>query len=166
VRVEAHPATLRPLRTQLPVTGDEAKFSMAFNVAQVLRTGGVGPGDFTVAAIAENADLMARVETVAADAPSIGPGEHQPDLGGRRFARVELTLADGSTRARTVTLDEPADRPVAAAIDDKLVRCLTAVGVDRAGAEGLPARIRAAASAPAAAALDAVLSLHLIEEDA
>ncbi|MCA1983249.1 MmgE/PrpD family protein [Nocardioides nematodiphilus] len=161
IRVEAHPATLRPLRAALPVTGDEATFSMAFNVAQVLRTGGVGPGDFTMEAIAANAGLMALVETVAADSPSIGP-----DLGGRRFARVELVLADGRTLARTVTLDEPADRPDAAAIDDKLVRCLTAVGVSETDAAGLPARIRAAAAAPAATALDAVLSLHLTEEDA
>lgn len=161
IRVEAHPATLRPLRAALPTTGDEATFSMAFNVAQVLRTGGVGPGDFTLEAIAANTDLMGRVETVAADAP--GDGE---DLGGRRFARVELALADGRTLARTVTLDDPSDRPGPAAIDDKLVRCLTAAGVAAEDAADLPGRIRAAAVAPAAAALDAVLSLHLTEEDA
>lgn len=161
IRVEAHPATLRPLRAELPTTGDEARFSMAFNVAQVLRAGGVGPGDFTREAIAENADLMARVRTVGLEAPSDGT-----DLGGRRFARVEVDLADGRTLARIATLDEPTDRPDPAAIDDKLVRCLTAVGVAAHRAEGLPARIRAAAAAPSATALDAVLSLHLIEEDA
>jgi len=160
IRVEAHPATLRPLRTGLPATGDEARFSMAFNVAHALRTGGVGPGDFTPEAIAANADLMSRVDTVAADAPSDGE-----DLGGRRFARVEITLSGGRTVARTVTLDTPEDRPEAAAIDDKLVRCLTAVGVESETAAGLPARVRAAAAAPSAAGLADVLSLHLIEEE-
>lgn len=160
IRVEAHPSTLRPLIRHLPTTGDEARFSLPFTVAHALRTGGLGPGDFTEDALAANAELMTRIETVPADAPSQGP-----DLAGRRFARVELVLADGRTAQQTVTLDDPADRPDAAAIDDKLVRCLTSAGVDAATADGLPDRIRAAAAAPVAAALDAVLSLHLIEED-
>ena len=160
IRVEAHPSTLRPLIPGLPTTGDEARFSMPFTVAQALRTGGVGPGDFTEAALAANAALMSRVETVPADAPGDGT-----DLGGRRFARVELELADGSTLTRTVTLDDPSDRPDAAAIDDKVVRCLTAAGVDDETAGSLPARIRAAAAGPTAAELDTVVSLHLIEED-
>ena len=160
IRVEAHPATLRPLRTELPTTGDEAKFSMAFNVAHALRTGGVGPGDFTLDAIAENAGLMPLVETVSMDAPSSGE-----DLDGRRFARVAITLADGGTVATVVTLEDEADRPGRAAIDDKLVRCLTSVGVAVSVAEELPARIRAAAAEPTSAELGAVLSLPLIKED-
>jgi len=161
VLVEAHPATLRPLRTELPSTGDEAKFSMAFNVAQVLRTGGVGPADFTVDAIATNTALMHRVETVALSEPSTGE-----DLGGRRFARVLLTLLDGTTAERTVTLDEPGDRPTAAEVDDKLVRCVRAAGVPAGLAGTLPSTLRSALSQPTTAELTELLRQPLVEEEA
>ena len=161
VLVEAHPATLRPLRTELPTTGDEAKFSMAFNVAQVLRTGGVGPGDFTASTIAANAALMERVETVALPAPSTGE-----DLGARRFARVVLTLTDGSTVDRTVTLDEEGDRPTAADVDDKLVRCVGSVGVSADRAASLPSLLRRSLSRPTVADLTDLLAQPLMEEDA
>jgi 2-methylcitrate dehydratase PrpD len=168
IEVEAHPATLRPLRPGLPRTGNEAKFSMAFNVAQALRTGGVGPGDFTPETITANADLMALVTTTPAEAPSVpeGVGPVEPvDLGGRRFARVTVRLADGSGLTELVTLDTAADRPAPAAIDDKLVRCLSAVGVTAETAEALPARLRAAALDPTVEALITLLSEHLIEEE-
>lgn len=161
VRVEAHPATLRPLRTELPTTGDEAKFSMAFNVAQVLRTGGVGPGDFTPDTIEANASLMARVETVGLPAPSTGV-----ELGGRRFARVELTLSDGTTHDCVVTLDEETDRPTPTAIDDKLIRCLGSAGVPTDVTAGLSQELRQVMDQPTAAALVELLALSLIEEDA
>lgn len=157
VVVEAHPSTLRPLIDRTPTTGDEARFSMEFTVAHALRTGSLGPGDFTPLTIAAARGLMDVVHVIPAEKLT------GTDADGGRFARVAVTLTDGTLLERTVTLQDPADRPNDADVDAKVVACLRAADVAAEIADGFPARMRAL-RAGTAADLDPLLSHQLSEE--
>jgi 2-methylcitrate dehydratase PrpD len=92
VTVTVHPEGLRPLRTGLPQTSNEAKFTMAFVIATALLSGELRLRDFDAESLSNPAvvDLMTRITVAESDIPPLGPPEFD---GG--FAVVSLEMADG-----------------------------------------------------------------------
>jgi 2-methylcitrate dehydratase PrpD len=107
VRVEVAPACLAPLRSELPTSPLEAKFSMEFCVAAALLDGAVRVDHFSDGVLSrpDLADLMPRIDMVAGDEFRDIP-ENGNDASA---ARVTITLDTGERR--TVAVRHPSGSP-------------------------------------------------------
>ena len=108
VRVEVSRGTLLPLREELPETGLEGKFSLAYCLAAALVDGRVGLASFTNEAVLRPAlrELMAKVEAVEGAEAGAFP------IGG--YAAVRIALGDGTEyRLRVDTPRGDPSRPLA-----------------------------------------------------
>lgn len=94
VRVHVERDGLTPLRTRLPSTGLEAKFSMEYVVSAALVDGTVSLGSFTDEAV-RRSHVMRLAEQVTV---SEGNAANRP------FATVEVDLRDGSTHVANAEL--------------------------------------------------------------
>jgi 2-methylcitrate dehydratase PrpD len=107
VRVEVARGGLLPLRSDVPNTGLEGKFSMEYCLAAAFLDGAVGLASFADEAVLRPAarELMSRVETSEGEEPGEFP------IGG--YADVRIALRDGTEHGRRVdvALGDPA-RPV------------------------------------------------------
>lgn len=129
---------MQPLRTALPRTGLEAKFSAEYTVAVALWRGAVGLQDFEDAAVAhpEAAARMARVHVIEEPPPNDGTYglEHgtarlSVAIGGRTMARGEVGPIPGS----------PARPARPAEMEAKVTDCLARHGATGGAAPGTAA---------------------------
>lgn len=129
---------MQPLRTALPRTGLEAKFSAEYTVAVALWRGAVGLADFEDAAVAhpEAAARMARVHVIEEPPPNDGTYglEHgtarlSVAIGGRTMARGEVGPIPGS----------PARPARPAEMEAKVTDCLARYGATGGAAPGTAA---------------------------
>lgn len=100
IDVQVEPTGLRPLRTELPTTGLEAKFSLPYTVATALVRGRVGLADFEpdLVGAADVADLMGRI-TVGEGASVMNRGSASPEP----VAEVTVLTREGRTLTTRVT---------------------------------------------------------------
>jgi len=136
VRVQTNATGLVPLIDHLPLSPTEARFSLPYVLARVLRTGEVRLSDFTADGFAMHGQdpLLSRITAEEA------PGAPFP-----RWAQVHVTTHDGATvTARCDALPSTESGTVLA---DKLNDCLVAGGLPPRDVDGIGARLVAAVDA-------------------
>lgn len=151
ITVHSHPGGLRPLRTELPTTGTQAKFSLPYVAVRALTDAALGLEAFTDEAVAD-AEVLAAAERVDVRGERVPPGRE--DLAGLPYGRIEVRLRDGRSDAEFVEITRgDARNPMSDdEIDEKFRSCLGAGGYSAAETENLLGGLRAALTDPAALA--------------
>lgn len=151
IAIQVHPGSVRPLIRHEPRTGNEGKFSLTFAVAHTLRHGELGVGDFTDAAVSdpETLDLMRKMHV----SPEPFPADH-PEIAGRPYALVRITIADGATAERLVTIARgDARNPLSDEdVDAKFRACAASTDWSATAIGGLLTNLHEALSVPGALA--------------
>lgn len=129
ITATVHPRGTRALRPGLPATGTQGKFSLEYTLAVAWLRGDVTLDDFTDETFNDpQAQALLRTVTISESAvPPHGPAEFSTG-----YSVVELTFADGSTRAaRTEVTHGTATDPLTdAELRGKFIDCCAAGGYD------------------------------------